>query len=74
MLFCCDNCGCVDETELASPDAVELQPGEFLCSDCRNVIVDGDILPGEWHGCFPKEEYDPAQDRVCNRATGIGLS
>jgi len=74
MLFCCDNCGCVDDTDLASPDAVALPPGTFLCSRCRDNIVDGEQVPGEWHGQFPREEYDPKCDIVCNRANGIGLS
>lgn len=73
MLFCCDNCGCVDDTELANPNAVVLQPGTFLCSRCRDVEKDGDVLPGEWHGAFPREEYDPKFDVVCNRKNNIGL-
>lgn len=74
MLFCCDACGCVDDTEYADPDAVALPPGTFLCSDCREIVVDGVKRFGVWHGYFPKEEFDPQQDTVCNRPSGIGLS
>jgi len=74
MLFCCDECNCVDDTELTHPDAEVVAPGVFLCSACRPVKTDHGVVAGEWHNAFPKEEYDPQQDVVCNRPNGLGLS
>lgn len=73
MLFRCDNCGCVDDTDLAAPNAIDVTPGTFLCSRCRDVVVDGVIQPGIWHGQFPQEEYDPEFDIVVNQPNGIGM-
>lgn len=74
MLFCCDECNCVDDTDFANPNAVAQKPGVWLCSACRPISIDGRIVDGEWHNAFPKEEYDPQQDVVCNRPSGLGLS
>lgn len=75
MLFCCDVCDCVDDTDLAHPDAVVLPVGVFKCSRCRDTVdAEGVVYSGEWHGSFPREQYDPKVDVVCNRANGIGLS
>lgn len=65
MLFVCDNCGSVDAVELAYPElkVPPLSLTELKCSGCQ----------GKWHGQFEQKPYDPSQDLVINRATGIGL-
>ena len=61
-LFVCENCNRVDSVELAYPAAAEL-PAAPTCTQCR----------GAWHGQFPLRLYDPDNDVVVNRPTGIGL-
>lgn len=69
MLFACERCDTVDDTELASisPIAVEVSTHRFICSCCLSPI-------GAWHNQFPKLVYRPGVDIVCNRPSGIGLS
>lgn len=62
-LFVCDCCNCVDSRDVA-PAPVN---GQWLCSLCNPHTR-------LWHGQFPRELYDPKNDIVCNRQTGLGLS
>lgn len=79
MLFVCDTCGCVDDTDFASPHAVTRLG--MHCSECTPLqlpVPPGGVgssvtKPGVWHGRFPKRPYDPETDNVVNRSTGIGM-
>lgn len=69
-LFVCDICNHVDSMGL-SIDVQNMQGGflnhqqpSYQCTKC---------LTGTWHDRFEYRVYDPAEDLVCNRATGIGL-
>ncbi len=62
-LFVCEKCNCVDCVDLA-PAPVN---GQFFCSLCHPVSR-------KWHGEFPREAYNPINDIVCNRPTGLGLA
>lgn len=73
MLFVCDDCNCVDDTDLLPGNIVPPPPGTLLCSHCCKVTVDGVEVPSEWHGLFPREQYDPDQDQVSNRGGGCGV-
>ena len=59
-LFVCDVCGCVDHTELAQPFRM------WQCSACNEQI-------NQWHGCFERQPYDPANDDVINRPSQRGV-
>ena len=64
-LFVCDRCGTVDSVELAM-DSAPPKPGQpWECTCCQGE---------EWHNHFPRETYNPQQDLVINRPTGIGLA
>lgn len=73
MLFVCDECNCVDDTDLLPANIVVPATGVMLCSHCCSVVVDGKTVSGEWHGIFPRETYDPDLDRVSNRGNGEGV-
>jgi hypothetical protein len=68
MLFACDRCNAVDNTELLPILSVSVVAGkrQWLCSCC--------VPNGVWHNQFPKLVYRPGVDIVCNRPSGIGLS
>lgn len=65
-LYVCDKCGNVDVVEIAYPNL----PGSLpltvptLCTQCQGK---------PWHNLFPLRAYDPKQDLVINRPTGVGL-
>lgn len=57
-LFVCDTCNCIANTatdDYWEQSAVQAQAGivrsqrTFQCSECRK---------GEWHGVFPKQQWD----------------
>lgn len=65
-LFICKKCGCIENTatscywslSTAKKWSEELLPfkGEnHLCSECATYAKDGTVVPGKWHGVFPKE-------------------
>lgn len=64
QLFACNQCGCVDNAELAFAGEFPIDPSEQKCTLCKT---------GTWHDIFPQLPYDPQMDEVCNRPTGIGL-
>lgn len=53
MSFVCDQCDCVDNLRL-----VVFSGNGMRCSECET---------GQWHGMFPKEQYDKYRHEVCNR-------
>lgn len=64
-LFVCDQCDSVDDLDLAYKDRIQyVGPATLLCTCCQGK---------PWHNQFPKRKYDPQQDFVLNRATGVGL-
>jgi len=66
-LFQCDECGCVDESEIAYPMGTEdhgQSRTNWLCTECQT---------GEWHGMFEKEQYRPEFDIVINRPSGVSV-
>lgn len=68
-LFKCAKCGCVDNTAVSTywfrnnlEYVGDLAPyqGLPLCSECGMVSNDGTkMVPGRWHGKFPKKEATP---------------
>lgn len=70
----CDTCNCIDIPDLANADAEPLEPGKFLCSECRAIIQNGERLPGKWHNHFEKTQYDPENDIVANRSNPGGIT
>lgn len=64
-LFACETCSVVDSSELVANlrKGSAMQP--WLCTVC---------LGHKWHGVFPRAVYDPKQDVVFNKPSGIGLS
>lgn len=65
MLFRCDKCGCVEESELVG--GLSARPDDpLLCSECDPEIQ-------KWHGLFPKQQYNPELDFVFN-APGLRVS
>lgn len=67
MLFACDNCNCIDDTDLAASDGGHsgvVKSSKLLCCCCRG---------GTWHDQFPKRQYLQGTDIVSNRPSGIGL-
>lgn len=76
-LFICAKCGCVENTALSSYwvrkhfkycDELEEYQGKPLCSECGMVVYEhvnntGAIVPGRWHGRFPKEKASEEQKR-----------
>lgn len=68
-LFECAKCGCVDNTAVSTywfrerltytGDLAQYQ-GKPLCSECGRMGPDGKtMVPGKWHGKFPKEKATP---------------
>lgn len=56
-LFVCEECGCVENTALASFwNRRHTTDPRALCSECRPDMT--------WHGCFPRRKYDPDTDHV----------
>lgn len=79
-LFICAKCGCIENTALStywsrnslpySEDLKEYQ-GKALCSECGTFdSQQGKIVPGRWHGRFPKEQ---ATDDYKRRVGSDGL-
>lgn len=76
-LFICAKCGCVDNTALTTywsrkmvPYSEELKEyeGKPLCSECGMYVFEhvngkGLIVPGRWHGRFPKVQATEEQRR-----------
>ena len=77
-LFVCAKCGCIDNTATSSywmlaigntlnslEYAPELKPykGSPLCFECAKVIGNK-VVPGRWHGLFPKVAATPVQKRM----------
>lgn len=62
--FVCEVCGCVDITALAPAPVNGVQ---YLCSLHHPLSL-------KWHGEFSREAYNPNNDIVCNKPTGLGLS
>lgn len=80
-LFICAKCGCIDNTATSSYwmlgignslTDLEYTPelksyrGAPLCSECAKVIGNK-VVPGKWHGLFPKVAATPAQKRMVGR-------
>lgn len=61
-MFACDQCNALDLITLAYPQGVK--PGQLCCTECQT---------GQWHGQFPKQQFDPNRDIVINRNQGYGL-
>lgn len=76
MIFVCEKCNCIDELDLVL-SGPRPEPGyKLLCSSCLPVgVAQGGLRAGtgEWHGKFPRQEYDPTQDLVINRPSPLGL-
>ncbi len=82
-LFICAKCGCVENTALSTywfrkncryTDGLEEYQDKPLCSECGAVVYDdnhnkGLIVPGRWHGRFPKK---PASEDYKRRADKDG--
>lgn len=64
IMFVCYQCSIVDAVELAFTGDLSPQADQQLCTYCQT---------GTWHDIFPRCEYVPDQDNVCNRPTGVGL-
>ena len=60
-LFRCIKCNVVDSVVLTP-----ITNRQYLCSKCNPDI-------GEWHGEFPREEYDPEYDLVINVPQPVSL-
>lgn len=74
-IFVCDNCGSIEELGLVLA-APQVEPGaKMLCSACLPVgVAQSGFRPGngQWHGHFPRRQFDPTQDLPVNRPTGLG--
>lgn len=64
QLFACSQCNCVDAVDLAFVGDLPPDRAQQKCTFCKT---------GTWHNQFPREPYDPDQDHVCNRETGLAL-
>ncbi len=72
-LFICAKCGCVENTALSTywsrnmipySDELKEYEGKPLCSECGRAKFDGGkglIVPGRWHGYFPKVQATEEQ-------------
>lgn len=80
-LFICAKCGCVENTALSTfwfrktlkySDGLEEYQDKMLCSECG--MADGNrMVPGRWHGRFPKEKASEEQKRNVGRDGLIGF-
>ena len=76
MQLVCDQCNCLDFKEYAHPLAVPQPEGRFLCSACCPRYVSAgspETVPGDWHGGFPREEFNPEVDEAGNRPSNLSL-
>ena len=76
-LFICAKCGCIENTALSTYwfrkevkycDELKEYQDKPLCSECgmvayEHVNSNGLIVPGKWHGKFPKEQATDEQRR-----------
>jgi hypothetical protein len=64
-LFVCESCGTVDSIKLAyTLQERQYDHQQWLCTCCQGK---------PWHNQFPMTPYDPENDFVINKETGIGL-
>lgn len=84
-IFICAKCGCIDNTATSSywlldignvGDSLVYHPSleaykhKPLCSECGRV-VGNKVVPGKWHGKFPKEQATAKYRRRVNPTNGI---
>lgn len=62
MLFACEKCNVVDDSDITSQPT----PGRWFCACCCKPN-------GYWHNQFPRRIWNPALDVVCNKPSGLGL-
>ena len=64
-LFICAKCGCLENTALSTywvreslkyTGGLEQYQDKPLCSECGMTIDGTTMVPGRWHGRFPKEQ------------------
>ena len=51
-LYLCSECGVIENTALGAYYGNRIRKEPVLCSLCGK---------GEWHGRFPRQQYDPAK-------------
>lgn len=74
-LFVCESCGSVEELELVLA-APAVKPGtRLLCSACLPEEAKDGLKAGtgQWHGFFPRRQFDPNDDIVVNRPNGLSV-
>lgn len=63
-LFICAKCGCVENTAISTywfrknlkyVSGLEEYQDKPLCSECGMTVDYKTMVPGRWHGKFPKE-------------------
>lgn len=65
-LFVCESCNTVDSLSLAyTKQEKQYDHKQWLCTSCQGK---------PWHNQFPMIPYDPDNDIVVNKPSGVGLS
>ena len=72
-LFVCNYCNHVDSLHLAFEARRDLTGASVGGTQFIDTYQCTKCLTGRWHNRFPYRPYNPEEDLVCNRATGVGL-
>lgn len=74
-LFVCEKCSSIEELELVAVGPA-VKPGTpLLCSACLPTEAKDGLKAGtgQWHGFFPRRQFDPNNDIVVNRPNGLSV-
>lgn len=74
-LFVCESCGSIEELDLVLAEPSVKLGTRLLCSACLPAEASNGLKAGtgQWHGHFPRRQFDPEIDVVVNRPNGFSV-